>query len=85
MKYNKKTKEFYITTRNKVYEYLKTNIGNAYTASVIINNLEEDSKNSSFKKYMKNNGGKILTEMSIDEYIQTTEKDGQLYYFFISD
>jgi uncharacterized membrane protein YvbJ len=84
-KYNKKTEKFYITTKNKVHDYLKANIGNAYSANVLLNTLEENIKSPSLKKYIKKEGGSILMEMSSDGYIQIAQKNGKIHYFFPSD
>lgn len=80
-KYDEKNKELYVATKNKFHNYLKANIGKAYTANVLLNKLEENIKSSSFKKYVKKNGGRILSEMTFNEYIQIAEKNGQMHYF----
>lgn len=84
-KYNEKTKELYVATKNKITNYLKTNIGKAYTAKTLLNKLDDSIKNSNFKKYVKKNGERILTEIISDEYIQIAYKNGQTHYFFLSD
>lgn len=84
-KYNEKTKELYVATKNKITKYLKTNIGKAYTAKALLNKLDDSIKNSYFKKYIKKNGERILTEMISDEYIQIAYKNGETHYFFLSD
>ncbi len=84
-KYNEITKELYIATKNKLTKYLKTNIGKAYTAEALLNKLDDSIKNSYYKKYVKNNGKRILTEMVSDEYIQIAYENGQTHYFFLSD
>lgn len=84
-KYNEKTKELYVATKNKIINYLKTNIGKAYTAKTLLNKLDDSIKNSNFKKYVKKNGERILTEIISDEYIQIAYKNGQTHYFFLSD
>ena len=85
IKYDEKTKKLRITTKNKIHNYLKTNIGKAYTAKALLNKLEENIKNPHFKKYVKKNGERILTEMSSEEFIQIAYKNEQMHYFLPSD
>ncbi|MFX1572210.1 MAG: hypothetical protein ACFFB0_05640 [Promethearchaeota archaeon] len=80
-KYGDKTSELYNATEKKLYKYLGTNIGKAFTTKALLKRVGETIKNPNFKKYVMRNGEKIPDEMVTDGRIQSIRKNEDTHYF----
>jgi len=80
----KKSKEPSMATKKEIYNFLKLNASKAYTAEMILNKISGNIKNRKYRKFIKKNYEKILSEMHSDQIIELTQKNGQIYYIFPS-
>jgi hypothetical protein len=67
--------------RNKITQYLKENIGSAYSKDTLLKRVAEKVKHPYFKTYIKNNGEKILHKLVIEGLVLTTQKNEETHYF----
>ncbi|MFW9880047.1 MAG: hypothetical protein ACFFG0_43790 [Candidatus Thorarchaeota archaeon] len=82
--YDEKTDKLFKATEKKILNYLKANVGNAYTKRALLNRLDKSVQHPYFKKYIKKNTERILKKMILDGNIQTALKNGETHYFFVS-
>ncbi len=79
---NNKKKEAYTKTIEKLMvNYLRKNIGKAYSAKSLVKKLNIKTRNPSFNRYLKKNGEEILTAIALSGVVQKTQKDGLTHYF----
>jgi len=80
----KKSKEHDITAKKAIYNFLKSNINKAYTPEILLNKINVNIKNRTYKRYLRRNYEKILSEMHSDQIIEVTQKNEQNFYIFPS-
>jgi len=83
--FKKKTEDYYTTSKKEIFNFLKTNAKNSYTANALLKNVNEKINPSSFKRYIKKKYELILSELIADQQIQLVQKNGQDYYSFPSE
>lgn len=84
-KYDEKTKILFTATEKKISSYLRTNIGNAYSKQAILTRLQDQVTHPYYKKYIKNNGERILNNMVSSGLVQTAWKGGKIHYFITKE
>jgi len=80
--FKKNTEDYSVASKKEIFNFLKKNGKNAYTADTLLKRVNENINQSSFKRYIKKNYEAILSELISDQHIQLVQKNEQNYYSF---
>ena len=65
-----------------IYQYLKQNVGKAFTEKALISRIMKKVPNESDKEYLINNIESILNRLALHKRINKVQRNGQFYYSF---
>jgi hypothetical protein len=75
-----KEDKFFSKLDKMIYQFLKQNVGKAFTFTAILNRIIDNLEDENEIEYLKTNGEELLNQLSLRKYINVVVKQGEVFY-----